>query len=292
MLPTDDPIRSNFRGYADFYRRGPYASFLREQHMLGSNGIRLLHVEQPAGDYPDPAMPEYFVYVALQGAAELSFDWGCGRWSGVWQRDDVSVAPPNVATDIHVNERHAFLALAIPAQLVDEPVADLLGRRRSDLGRVHAATFRHRGIANLIRRFSSAPSDAALAQDCRLLAVVESLVEREAEPERFALDDERLRRVVEYIDAHPGSDVRLATLARTAGLSAIHFARQFRHRIGLSPHRYVQARRIARLRGLLRTTGHPLHELAYELGFASQSHMTATFSRATGTSPARFRRQN
>src|SRR5262245_27865107 len=62
----------------------------------------------------------------------------------------------------------------------------------------------------------------------------------------------RLRRVVEYVDAHLGDPLRLPDLAAAAGLTRMHFAAQFRVAVGIRPHHYVLQRRIDRACELLR----------------------------------------
>ncbi|MBX9731303.1 MAG: AraC family transcriptional regulator [Sphingomonas sp.] len=113
-----------------------------------------------------------------------------------------------------------------------------------------------------------------------------------AEAERIKLPPWRLRRVLDFIDSHLEDDVRLSNLAAIAGLSTFHFARVFRQETGVTPYNYVRARRIERSQALLIEGKLGISELALACGFASQSHFTAAFSKAVGTSPGRFRREN
>jgi AraC family transcriptional regulator len=59
------------------------------------------------------------------------------------------------------------------------------------------------------------------------------------------------RTVVEYIDAYLSHDLRLAELSKVAGVSRAHFARSFQQVLGMSPHMYVQHRRLFRAMDLL-----------------------------------------
>lgn len=100
----------------------------------------------------------------------------------------------------------------------------------------------------------------------------------------------RMRRIQDYIAEHLSTPMTLTSLAQTVGLSASHFARAFRASTGLSPHAYVIEQRIELARRLLQTTDLAISEIALRAGFASQAHMTVTFKRQTGTTPARARR--
>src|SRR5262249_37360270 len=66
-----------------------------------------------------------------------------------------------------------------------------------------------------------------------------------------ALPRGRLRAVVEYIEEHLDGCPTLAQMAAVVGLSAYHFARQFKAATGLPPHQYVIARRVERAEQLL-----------------------------------------
>jgi AraC-like DNA-binding protein len=111
----------------------------------------------------------------------------------------------------------------------------------------------------------------------------------ESLPVRGGLPPATLRRVRDYIDAHLHQSIDLESLARTAGLSAYHFARVFKHSEGLTPHAFVLERRLAKARDLLGQADLSLAEIASVVGFADQSHFTRRFREVVGTSPGRFR---
>lgn len=99
-----------------------------------------------------------------------------------------------------------------------------------------------------------------------------------------------MRRVVECIEAGLDQDLSLAMLAEVANYSPHFFARAFKRQMGESLHQYVLQRRLARARQLLLHSSYPISQIAIETGFSSQSHMTSAFRRATGRTPAAFRR--
>src|SRR5712691_260195 len=68
---------------------------------------------------------------------------------------------------------------------------------------------------------------------------------------RGGLHGGALRRVRAYIDDHIGERISLSALARQAGVSRFHFARQFRLSTGESPMEYVRRVRIERSKAIL-----------------------------------------
>lgn len=85
--------------------------------------------------------------------------------------------------------------------------------------------------------------------------------------------------------------VKLAHLARAAGLSPFHFLRVFRRVTGITPHQYVLSARLRRAAPLLLDTSLSVTEVAYEVGFEDLSNFVRTFHRAVGCSPGAFRRR-
>ncbi|HTP84278.1 MAG TPA: AraC family transcriptional regulator [Alphaproteobacteria bacterium] len=104
------------------------------------------------------------------------------------------------------------------------------------------------------------------------------------------LSRERLRRVLDYIEANLGS-LALSDLAAVACLSPFHFSRCFAQSMGVGPHRFVMGRRIARARHLLLHSDMSLSDIADAVGFDSQASFTARFGRELGMSPGRLRRE-
>jgi AraC family transcriptional regulator len=93
-----------------------------------------------------------------------------------------------------------------------------------------------------------------------------------------------------YIDDHIGERISLSELARQAGVSRFHFARQFRLSTGESPMEFLRRVRIERSKSILQTRASSIAEVAARLGFSDQSHFTRIFGRLVGVSPGSFAR--
>jgi AraC family transcriptional regulator len=106
------------------------------------------------------------------------------------------------------------------------------------------------------------------------------------------LPSRRLRRIIGYIEAHLSEDLSLSTLAAEAGMSAARLARGFRRATGHSVHQYLLKRRLEWAAALLGGAEQAIAEVALMTGFCSQSHLTTTFQRLYGTTPAAYRREH
>jgi AraC family transcriptional regulator len=81
----------------------------------------------------------------------------------------------------------------------------------------------------------------------------------------------------------------LGELAAVAEVHPAHLARAFRRHFGLTVGERLRELRVGQARRRLAGNA-PLGEVALDCGFADQSHFTRTFRRATGLTPAAFRR--
>jgi AraC-like DNA-binding protein len=101
------------------------------------------------------------------------------------------------------------------------------------------------------------------------------------------------RRIVDQLKAylvdHLAAGVHLRDLAGLVGRSPCHLLRSFRNATGVTPHQFQTQMRVRRAAALLRG-GRPIREVALDVGFADQSHLTRHFTRTLGVSPGRFAR--
>ena len=99
----------------------------------------------------------------------------------------------------------------------------------------------------------------------------------------------RMSHVRDLIETALGEDLALERLAAEAGVAPHAFATAFTKAVGIPPYRYVILRRIERAKTLLRHTDLPISRIAYDTGFASQSHLATTFKRSVGQTPGAYR---
>ncbi|WP_375210698.1 helix-turn-helix transcriptional regulator [Hyphococcus sp.] len=210
--------------------------------------------------------------------------------------NSAQIAPAGRELDLRWTAEPVFLEIAFASKL--------LHGLRQEMG-VKGADFephfgvRDRDIDGLAAKFRlelhfGGASGPHFLQSLGVLLAVH-LIRRytQAPPQRSVaggLDRVRLRRIVNHIEVNLCEDIGLAALAEIAGLSAHHFAGAFRLAAGVSPHRYIMERRIARsLERLLSEPETTITALAHSLGFSSHGHFTTTFQRFIGTSPSKFR---
>ena len=141
-----------------------------------------------------------------------------------------------------------------------------------------------------LHRLLESPA-TALQQQTAWRELMLSLLQRHAAVPDAAKPGKEHRAVSqakELLHAQLAAPPSLETLAAAVNLSPFHFARVFRRATGMPPHTWLMQQRIARARGLLQSGCLPL-EVATQLGFADQSHLSRQFKQVYGVGPGAYR---
>jgi AraC-like DNA-binding protein len=93
-----------------------------------------------------------------------------------------------------------------------------------------------------------------------------------------------------YLQNRPTQSVTLPEVGAAAGVTISHLVRSFSREVGLPPRSYHAQVRLARARRLL-AEGKSATWVAYECGFADQSHLSRGFKECHGVTPGAFQAQ-
>ena len=104
-------------------------------------------------------------------------------------------------------------------------------------------------------------------------------------PKHGSLTTSQLRQAIDYVQAHLDRNLSLAEIAAAINISPTYFSKLFKRATGSSPHQYMIQQRIERAKELLKTTDLAIANVALQVGFSSQSHLTQHFKRLTGVTP-------
>jgi AraC-like DNA-binding protein len=96
-----------------------------------------------------------------------------------------------------------------------------------------------------------------------------------------------VRRIRDWLDAHPEQNVSVHSLADIAGLSPYYLVRVFHKGVGIPPHQYQKNVRVLKARKLL-ASGTSISNVTYLLGFCDQSHLNRCFKATLGITPGKY----
>lgn len=150
----------------------------------------------------------------------------------------------------------------------------------------HATRHLARRISHEMR--SSEPASFLLIEG--LLFELLGTIARTRRAASLRNDDPRLQRAIEYLEEHYRDRITCVEVAAYAGLHPSFLAELFRRHLQVSVGEWVRNRRLEFAREALRVTATPITSVAFQAGFADQSHLTRLFRARFGVTPAQYRR--
>jgi AraC-like DNA-binding protein len=218
-------------------------------------------------------------------------------------RGEKRVAPAGTLVALDPGEEHTGEVVSEDgwSYRILYPSAEVLGRVAAQVGGRSCGGFRfpepvihdpHLAAAmDLLHRSLEDPAAPALEHESLFLFAYGRLLARHAkrrvEPREPGREPLAVQRAREYLEGCYARNVSLEDLAGVCGLSRYHLIRVFREAVGLPPHAYLTGVRLRRAKELL-AAGVPVGEVATEVGFADQSHLTRRFKGTFGITPGRF----
>ena len=247
-------------------------------------GIReVLHARFKDHAYPPHTHDAWTLLLVDDGAVRYDL----GRHARHAETSMVTVLPPHVvhdgrpATSVGFRKRVLYLETSVLGEhligpAVDRPVIPDRSLRR-DISDLHGA------LGCVDDMFEAETRLALVAERIRA-----RLGERAPEPAELPGRDlaEALRA---FLDAHAFESVSMADAAVDIGSGPTQLARAFSDAFGIAPHVYLIGRRLDAARDRI-LGGQPLADVAADVGFFDQAHLTRRFKRFLGTTPGRFAR--
>lgn len=109
---------------------------------------------------------------------------------------------------------------------------------------------------------------------------------------RIARDNQRIRTMMGYIQAHFTQELTMADIAKSAMISPSECLRCFHNTIGLTPIQYTKYYRIQRAAAELLGTDKKIAEIGAECGFQEMSYFAKAFREILGTTPSEYRKKH
>ena len=127
-----------------------------------------------------------------------------------------------------------------------------------------------------------------------MLSIVEGRLARRASGTRLwrgsPFADNRIRKALALLRAHPNKEVNMNELASRVGLSRSRFYDLFQLSTGRSPRAYLDMLCIASAISKLSSGSGKIADVSAELGFSAQSNFTRFFQQQVGIPPSEYRR--
>jgi AraC-like DNA-binding protein len=99
---------------------------------------------------------------------------------------------------------------------------------------------------------------------------------------------ETVRQLREILESRHEERITLHDLGEALNLSPFQALRVFQRHCGITPHQYLVRFRVAKATRML-LEGEPIAEVAAQVGFTDQGHMTKHFKKLLGVTPSKYR---
>ncbi len=286
-----------FPSVIEYYQSPRFASATLEHRRAGSLGVEMILASQGGGERAAPAVDQLIITAALRASGPAEFNFGNGRQRvGELRAGMAHLQPARQHCYFNVREPHRVLFASLSHVALKSRLAEA-GIDTDPFEPVYASTIVRQPVLDRLKSMWTAMGDGGHANDLYidgsiigLLSYFSILARTGGDWRAPVLDDPRLGRVIEFIEAHFGDPLAMDELAAVACLSTIQFSRAFKAATKLTPHQFVISRRIARAKDLLAHSHLQAVEIGLLCGFSSAAHFSSTFAKSVGVSPSEFRR--
>lgn len=122
-----------------------------------------------------------------------------------------------------------------------------------------------------------------------MVRVRAALARRQTVPAPAApLENDALRRVTAYVDAHYDSAFTLEDVARMLYMNRNYLSDLFSRKMGMTFTRYKNSVRVHHAKEMLAGGGHTLSDIALAVGFDSSGRLSKVFKQVTGVTPQEY----
>jgi AraC family transcriptional regulator len=270
---------------------------------IGWNGILVEHYQHPPApaEIQLPAISDHWVNLHLGHPAHLAQKRDGRLHESMLQKGDSLFVPAGQPsywrcrrTDthrpmLHIHLKPALLEQASEASEIDRArinLVDCFGKQDLQLHHIAMLLLTELRSGGIMGQLYVESLTQVLA--IHLLRHYSTLTQPITSENR-RLTHAQVQQATDYIHTHLGQELSLGQIAEVINISPTYFASLFKRATGTSPHQYVVQQRVERAKLMLSKTNLAIADIAFQVGFSSQSHLTRQFKRITGMTPKQVR---
>lgn len=117
-----------------------------------------------------------------------------------------------------------------------------------------------------------------------------ALTDMVAESRENSVYPQPIRKCLHYINTHLHEKLDVVTLSKECGLSEDYLSYLFKKNMGINLSKYIRTQRLQASKEMLKVN-YSVSDIAYYLGFCSESYFISCFKKEFGKTPKQFRNQ-
>jgi AraC-like DNA-binding protein len=220
------------------------------------------------------------ICIILSGNLEENHGLGFEEFSSGW----ILFWPPGVVHEDQFGpSRNRTLQIEFSRSFYSRKIASFFPRASPSPVRVSAL---EDAVPHLCSELLRSDAAVSLAVEGAVYEIVARTARLKGNP---AVRPLLVERATAYIDGHLDGPIRPSDVAAAVGAKTSSLNRQFHGEFGFSPTQYIRTQRVRRAEAMVRGTGHPIAEIAAQLGYYDSAHMTRDFRWLLGTTPTACR---
>lgn len=246
----------------------------------------------PAGEYRHPPTGLVQLRLVRRGSAYADIDLGLGLRRVFTRPGDLLLTLPDRPAVFCGEDARELTLLQIRPSLASPLLTEAGGHTLEDLQPLLRRPVRDPLIAEILRRleadgYPTAAEYWALGLTfAHLLDLARRLVGKVSAP---PLSSDALAALLTRVQQGLAETWTVERMAAEVGLSRSTFAAAFKQAKGMPVHQFLMRMRADHAAELLRRTGFPIADIAQQVGFAHQAHMTRVLHRLKRRTPAQIR---
>jgi AraC family transcriptional regulator len=271
---------------------------LTEQEIY-AGGLLVQHAIQPPDTFDLPAFSHHLLFVELRGVSRVVYRFNQQEYDGIMPTGHCILIPAAMPSFVHWESTDEGIFLIIDPQFLHKIALenDCFHANRLEIKPMLIGTDSQ--ISALALQFHQERQNQALGGRMYSEALANLLsihllrhyctTRPTLRTYARGLSKQRLQHTLDYIQAHLDEKLSLEEIAAELNLSIYYFCELFTQSMGIPPYKYVLQQRVERAKLLLKQSKKSLTEIAFECGFAHQSHLNRHFRKLTGVTPKQYR---
>ena len=145
-------------------------------------------------------------------------------------------------------------------------------------------------VYDILEEYNNEKNESFIRANLCILAIQLSRKENAASYENKNSINERIEKIIKYINANYATEITLGETAKRFFMNTSYLSRIFKEKTGVTFTEYLNKYRIKKSIELLSNTDMSVTEISAKTGFNSSNHYCKVFKNVTGISPLSYRK--